>query len=145
MKPGARDPMRLVSVYRTKHAATTLFKLLQSRGENVSISHKKPPDLQAHYRFVRSAPYKRWEFILVDTQCAGAIYLTDKQEIGIHLFPEFQDKGYGSRAIKDFMKRYPSERFLANINPKNKRAAHVLETLGFKLLQHTYEKINEPE
>ena len=37
------------------------------------------------------------------------------------------------------MKKHPRERFLININPKNKKLKKIVEKKYFKLIQHTYE------
>lgn len=42
-------------------------------------------------------------------------------------------------ALKMIMKLNPSEQFLANINPKNKKSIEFFKKNGFKILQYTYE------
>ena len=37
------------------------------------------------------------------------------------------------------MKRHPRKRFLANVNPRNKKSIAMFEAMGFRHLQNTYE------
>jgi len=47
--------------------------------------------------------------------------------------------GIGEKVLKLIMKKNPKSRYLANINPKNKKSIIFFKRNGFHLAQHTYE------
>ena len=119
-----------------------LFKLLQDRKPNVSISHKKMPTYLQHVEFIESKPYEKWYIVLLDEKNIGSTYLSKNDEIGISLIEEMQGKGMGSRILELIIEKNPRNRYLANINPNNSRSVRFFEKNGVKLIQHTFEKIN---
>jgi len=119
-----------------------LFKLLQDRKPNVSISHKKMSTYSQHIEFIESKPYEKWYIVLLDEKNIGSTYLSKNDEIGISLIEEMQGKGMGSRILELIIEKNPRNRYLANINPNNSRSVRFFEKNGFKLIQHTFEKIN---
>lgn len=122
------------------HPAGTqvLYDLLRERDETINISHKRMPSWDEHIRFVESAPYEAW-YLICDPDPLGSIYLSRQNEIGVFVFKEYQGLGYGRRAIKALMEKHGKRRYLANINPRNERSANLFASLGFNLIQHTYE------
>lgn len=138
--------MKLLSVYRHKDSVGILYEFLKQRMEEpeTNISHTKLPTLDAHKNFFyfgtdgKGPPYQCWYFILDDHDTiVGSIYLSKHREIGVYIRPEFRNKGYGRQGIKMLMDKWPG-RFLANINPDNKRSIDMFERMGFSLLQVTY-------
>lgn len=119
-----------------------LFKLLQDRKPNVSISHKKMSTYSQHIEFIESKPYEKWYIVLLDEKNIGSTYLSKNDEIGISLIEEMQGKGMGSRILELIIEKNPRNRYLANINPNNSSSVRFFEKNGFKLIQHTFEKIN---
>lgn len=69
----------------------------------------------------------------------GSIYLTKMNEIGIFIKKDFQKSGIGQTTLDLLMKKNPRKRFLANVNPKNKKSISFFKRNGFKLIQYTYE------
>jgi RimJ/RimL family protein N-acetyltransferase len=132
--------MKLVSVYNAPFAVETLYQLLRARPQEDSISHRKMPTFEDHVRFVKSHPYRIWKLLEVDEIYVGSIYLTDQFEIGIHLFSQFKDKGYEAQAIAKMIQKYELEKVFMNVSPTNTEYADILKGLGFRLIQHTYEK-----
>ena len=117
-----------------------LFELLTKRDPIANISHKRMPTYDEHREFVRSKPYDAWYLIKTNGEYIGAIYLTNASEIGISLFREHQGKGFGARAVRMLMRKYPSrKRYLANINPRNELSIRFFQKLGFTHIQNTYE------
>ena len=94
-----------------------LFKLLQDRKPNVSISHKKMSTYSQHIEFIESKPYEKWYIVLLDEKNIGSTYLSKNDEIGISLIEEMQGKGMGSRILELIIEKNPRNRYLANINP----------------------------
>ena len=45
--------------------------------------------------------------------------------------------------LKLIIKKNPRARYLANVNPKNKKRIDFLKKNGFKLIQYTYEMVPE--
>lgn len=116
-----------------------LFDLLKNRNSNANISHKKMPSYDEHKKFVKSKPYSKWYIIKYEKEKVGSIYLSKQNEIGLFLKPDIQGKNIGSKALEIFMKKHPKKRFLANINPKNKKSIKFFQKHGFKLIQFTFE------
>ena len=132
--------LRLKSV--TKVDCPFLYELLRDRDPNVNISHKKMPSYDKHVKFVMSKPYSKWYVIQYDDQKVGSIYLSKQNEIGIFIKKEKQNEGIGGRAMKLLLKKNPRSRYLANVNPKNKKSMSFFTKNGFKLIQYTYELTN---
>ena len=116
-----------------------LYELLAERDPRANISHIKMPTFQQHVRFVKSKPYSRWYIIKYDDQNAGSIYLTHMNEIGIFLKKEFHGKNIGKKALNLLMQLNPRERYLANVNPRNRKSIRFFKKNGFQLIQYTYE------
>ena len=116
-----------------------LYNLLDERKPVTYISHKKMPTYEEHVNFVKSSPYSKWYIIEVDGERAGSIYLTKQNEIGIFLNENLQEKGIGSNALNVLIGKNPDLRYLANINPENKKSIEFFKKLGFTLIQYTYE------
>ena len=115
-----------------------LFDLLKERDPRASISHKKMPSYDEHVNFVKSNPYSKWYIIFKSEQKAGTIYLSKNYEIGIFLFKKFQGNNIGNFALNELMKKNPRKRFLANINPENKKSSRFFKNNGFKLIQYEF-------
>ena len=116
-----------------------LYNLLDERKPVTYISHKKMPTYEEHVNFVKSSPYSKWYVIEVDGERAGSIYLTKQNEIGIFLNEGLQEKGIGSNALNVLIGKNPDLRYLANINPENKKSIKFFKKSGFTLIQYTYE------
>ena len=120
-----------------------LFELLKERDPRANISHKKMPSYDEHIKFIKSKPYTRWYIILKSKERVGSIYLSKNDEIGISLSERYQDKNIGNIALAELIQKNPRERYLANINPKNKKSSAFYKKNNFRLIQHTYEMILE--
>ena len=131
-------PISLKSV--TNSDVKFLFDLLKERDPHVNISHRKMPTYSQHTKFIKSKPYSKWYIILKSKQKIGSIYLSKNDEIGIFLSKKFQGKNVGNSALNELMKKNPRKRFLANVNPKNKKSISFFKNNNFKLIQYTLEK-----
>jgi len=123
----------------TRSDENFLYQLLLERDPIANISHKKMPTPNKHKNFVMSNPYAKWYIIIYNNQKVGSIYFSRQNEIGIHLKKQFQNKGIGTIAVKTLIQKHSQSRFLANINPKNKKSIKFFKKHGFKLIQYTYE------
>ena len=119
-----------------------LYELLKERDSRANISHKKMPSIKQHEKFIQSKPYSKWYIIQNSNKEVGSIYLSKNNEIGIFLIKKNQSKGIGFNALKLLMEKNPKIRYLANVNPKNKKSIEFFKKNGFKLIQHTYELEN---
>ena len=130
--------------------AKFLFDLLEERDVSANISHKKMPSYNSHVQFIKSEPYKKWCIIYVrhrkdkshtyDKEKVGSIYLSKNDEIGIFISKKFQGKNIGKYALNDLMaKDTRIKKYLANVNPKNKKSIAFFKKNGFELLQYTFE------
>ena len=118
-----------------------LFKLLKERDSRANISHKKMPSYNQHVNFIKSKPYTKWYIIMKYKEKVGSIYLSKNDEIGIFLSKNYQGKNVGNYALTELIKKNPRKRYLANVNPKNKKSISFFKNNNFKLIQHTFEKI----
>ncbi|MCV0366645.1 GNAT family N-acetyltransferase [Nitrosopumilus sp.] len=116
-----------------------LYDLLKERDPRANISHKKMPSFTQHVKFVMSKPYSKWYIIEAFQNPVGSVYLTKDNEIGIFVKKDFHSKGIASAAINLLMEKHPRSRYLANINPKNKKSIQFFKNQKFNLIQHTYE------
>ena len=116
-----------------------LFQLLKERDTRVNISHKKMPTYQQHMKFVKSKPYSKWYIILLSNEKVGSIYLSKSDEIGIFILKKFQKHNIGKLAITKLFTKNPRKRYLANVNPRNKKSIKFFKNNGFKLIQYTFE------
>ena len=116
-----------------------LFDLLKERDPRVNISHRKMPTYSQHTKFIKSKPYSKWYIILKSKQKIGSIYLSKNDEIGIFVSKKFQGKNIGNYALSELIKKNPRKRFLANVNPKNKKSISFFKNNNFKLIQYTFE------
>ena len=133
-----QSPISLKSV--TNSDVKFLFDLLKERDPRVNVSHRKMPTYSQHTKFIKSKPYSKWYIILKSKQKIGSIYLSKNDEIGIFLSKKFQGKNVGNFALNELMKKNPRKRFLANVNPKNKKSISFFKNNNFKLIQYTFEK-----
>ena len=133
-----QSPISLKSV--TNSDVKFLFDLLKERDPHVNISHRKMPTYNQHTKFIKSKPYSKWYIILKSKQKIGSIYLSKNDEIGIFLSKKFQGKNVGNFALNELVKKNPRKRFLANVNPKNKKSISFFKNNNFKLIQYTFEK-----
>ena len=117
-----------------------LYDLLEDRNSQVNILHKTMPTYDEHVKFIKSKPYSKWYIIFKSKQKIGSIYLSKNDEIGIFILKKFQGKNIGIYALNELMKKNPRKRFLANVNPKNKKSISFFKNNGFKLIQYTFEK-----
>ena len=133
--------MELRSV--TLDDAEFLYESLKQREGRVNISHRSIPTLTEHRDYIENHSYQSWDIIWVENNRVGNIYLTQRNEIGIFIDNKFQDRGYGSQALKQFMEKNGKKRYLANINPTNYKSIQFFGKHGFTHIQNTYhEKIN---
>lgn len=130
--------MKLIDAHSDPSYITFLYRLLDERTPEQSISHKAMPSLSEHVNFVCSKPYEHWFIIVVNEIPVGSIYLTKQREIGVFILKASHGLGYGRDAVRILMKMYPGT-FLWNTNPKNFASIHTVESLGGKLIQYTYE------
>jgi RimJ/RimL family protein N-acetyltransferase len=141
MNEGGRCDMsiELVDVYSYPGSVDLLYRLLSEREQSESISHNEMPSFKDHYDFVMSYPYDAWYIVVANNEGVGAIYLTDRKEIGIGIFRRFRRKGYARKAI-EWVTDIHQGPFLANINPDNQKSRELFEDLGFDLCQITLKK-----
>ena len=116
-----------------------LYDLLMERNPRANISHKKMPTYNEHVSFVSAKPYSKWYVIFYGVNKAGSIYLTSQHEIGIFIKKSFQNKQIGNIALRKLIQKNPKKRYLANVNPKNKKSIRFFKNSGFKLIQYTFE------
>ena len=137
--------MRLVSVYERPDTPQILYDLLAEREPQANISHKQMPTIEEHLAFMASKPYLHWLLIEDFGVSLGAIYLTKQDEIGLAIFKQFQGQGWGTKALAEFKRLVPRERYFANVAPANLAGQSFWLKHGFKLKQVTYVLSNTDE
>ena len=116
-----------------------LYNQLKERDPTINISHKKMPSYTKHSKFVLSRPYSKWYIVFYKNKKIGNVYLTKMNEIGIFILKSIKIKGIGTIILEKLLKMNPRTRYLANVNPQNKKSSAFFKKNGFKLIQHTYE------
>ena len=130
-------PVKLKAVSKSDYRF--LYNLLMERDAKANISHKKMPTYNKHVSFVSAKPYSKWYVVLYGVDKVGSIYLTSQNEIGIFIKKSFQGKQLGNIALRKMIQKNPKKRYLANVNPKNRKSMRFFKNNGFKLIQHTFE------
>lgn len=118
-----------------------LYDLLRQRPSEANISHKQMPTLRTHTTFVNRKPYLDWRIVEHHgerSQRVGAIYLTDRREVGIHFIEGARHMGFGRQAMIEFRKLHPGP-MLANVAPGNGPSNAFFRSLGAEVIQLTYE------
>ena len=127
-----------------------LWELLRQRMNmpHVNISHQKMPTMREHLEDVANHPHQAWYIIVGDDgEWVGTVYLTQRNEIGIHILPKWQRQGFARTAIKRIMELHqplpakPGKRvanFLANVNLENYASHELFLSMGAKPIQVTY-------
>ncbi len=116
-----------------------LFNLLQKRDSKVNISHKKMPTYNQHIKFLKSKPYSKWYIIILEKQKIGSIYLSKQNEIGIFLMKSWDVDDIRLESLITLMKKNPRKRYLANVNPNNKKLISFWKKNNFSLVSYSYE------
>jgi RimJ/RimL family protein N-acetyltransferase len=117
-----------------------LFDLLKERDPIFNISHKKMPTYHEHVRFVLSKPYTKWYVVYYNKTKIGSAYLSKQNEIGIHIKRNFSLEIW-QKVLDLIIKKNPRKRYLANINPHNKKTINFYKKNGFRLIQYTFELV----
>jgi hypothetical protein len=116
-----------------------LYNLLKNRDPKSNISHKFLPCYSQHLDFIKSKPYSKWYIIYYGSQKCGSVYLSKQNEIGMHLENKYNSSNIQSDSLQIIMNENPRNRYLVNINPKNKESIKFFKSKNFKLIQYTYE------
>lgn len=127
---------------RSNTHARFLYELLVNRDPGVSISHREMPTFDEHLAFIESKPYAAWYIISPNPDIGpdiGSIYLTHRDEVGIHISRGNRGSGIGLKATQALMRMHPRPRYLANIAPGNAGSLRFFQRLGFTCIQHTME------
>jgi len=124
----------------SQHDCNRLYEMLAERNDTINISHDKMPEFKDHVSYIGSRPYQIWYLIYDAEICVGQVYLSKNNELGVQIFKEFQNRGYGQMALNFMIETYKSINLLANINPKNEKSIKLFEKLGFKHIQNTYKR-----
>jgi len=128
-----------ISIRIVNNDYSFLYNLLKERNPQTNISHKKMPSYAQHVKFVNSHPYAKWYIIEKGGEGVGSVYLSKQNEIGIFLKKKFQNQAIGNTVLDLIIKRNPRKRYLANINPKNKKSISFFKKNKFRLIQYTFE------
>jgi len=84
-------------------------------------------------------PYQSWFIIEIEGIRAGSLTLHKKNnELGYWLLPEFQNKGIGSKAVKQFIEINKKPYYTIRSHIDNKRSQHLAEKLKFALSHYEY-------
>ena len=129
--------IKLVSVTRFDYRF--LYDLLKERDPRANISHHIMPSYKEHVEFIKTKPYKKWYIAKAGSKKIGSAYLTNNNEIGIFIKKIYQNKKYGGKILGLVISKNPSDRFLANVSPKNSISEKFFKNNGFKFIQKTFE------
>lgn len=154
------EQIELVDVYALPNgtARRILWDLLLERPKHANISHDGQATFEEHSRFFESKPYRTWYLINADVpargfdrpfgwQYVGALYATERNEIGVAIFQRFHRQGYADAAIRLLVQAVkpltaiPSVRtgyYVANVAPENEASHALFEGMGCTLASLTY-------
>ncbi len=84
-------------------------------------------------------PFQSWNIIEIDGKRAGSLTLNKtNNEIGYWLLSEFQNKGFGTQAIQQFIEFNKKSFYTIRSHVNNERSQHIAEKLGFVLSHFEY-------
>ena len=135
---GGRIKLKVI----TKNDFKFLYKLLSQRKSFDNISHKKMPSYQEHIEFVKSKPYACWYVVLLNNKKIGSAYISKQNEIGISILND-HDEVFRQITLDYLLKNNLRNRYIANCSPKNTKLIKFFKKNGFKLVQYSYELVNE--
>lgn len=117
-----------------------LYLMREKRDILTSITYSEQEDFVSSYLKNSSHhPFQSWKVIEINDKKAGSLTLHKKNnEIGYWLFPEFQNKGIGTNAIKEFIEINKKPYYTIRTHIDNKRSQHISEKLGFSLTHYEY-------
>jgi ribosomal-protein-alanine N-acetyltransferase len=117
-----------------------LYLKREKRDILTSIKYSEQEDFVSSYlKNLPNHPFQSWKIIEIDDKKAGSLTLHKKNnEIGYWLFPEFQNKGIGTNAIKEFIEINQKPYYTIRTHIDNKRSQHISEKLGFSLTHYEY-------
>lgn len=137
----------MIDVYSRRDSALHLWQMLAEREPDESISHGAMPRWDTHRAFVESHPYRVWSLIVDEGRVAGAVYATHRNEVGVQVFKACRGMGYARRALEMLMASMEpldpipgvrQGRWVANINPRNRKSIELFRNMGFKHVQSTF-------
>lgn len=111
---------------------TFLYEMLKGRDPTTAISHEKMPTFEQHAAFVNRKPYKAWYVIMEGNNPVGNIYLTDRNEIGVHIKASARRQGYATWAVNQLMNQHGPRRYFFNVSPNNMDGQDFLHSLGIR-------------
>ena len=120
-----------------------LFNHLKERDPRENISHKKMPTYDEHVKFVLSKPYSKWYIIFEKNKKIGSVYLTNADELGLHLKKEYFRESMLKEILECLMKNEQNKRFVFNVSPRNKKFMKFLQKNGYVISQQTVVKYFE--
>lgn len=120
----------------TKEHYNDLYLLLIERDPKISISHRNMPTYKDHCMFWDNKPYKFAKAINGLKGFMGYTYVTERNEVGVHIKREFQKQGIGTSVFKKLINTF--DELLVNIAPENEVALKLVKKLGFDWIQETY-------
>jgi RimJ/RimL family protein N-acetyltransferase len=143
--------VKLIPISEHPDHAKILYQLLEEREAHVNISHRWMPTWEKHLEHIKIhaphpmgsagwGPYshKDWCIIVDDDTPVGAIYLSNRNELGPGILKARQRRGYGEAACRAMMAKHGPRLYVWNANPQNAASIALAEKLGFKLIQVTY-------
>jgi predicted GNAT family acetyltransferase len=76
--------------------------------------------------------FKQFDILLNEEVIGSAeIKYPDMTLNNFFIYPEYRNKGYGQKALKDFIKNFGITNLW--VNPSNEAAKHIYQKLGFVL------------
>lgn len=120
-----------------------LYRLLEQR--QFKLSHDQMPEFEQHRIFVEQHPYRKWYFVNDEKDCAGSVYLTDSNHIGINILsaysrciaPALQELLHRHEPLPAIASIRPAC-FVVNVSPQNEDLIEALSLSQGTLIQHTY-------
>lgn len=89
-----------------------------------------------------STPFQSWCIIEVDGTKIGSLTLhKHNNEVGFWILEQFQSKGYGTKAIQEFIDINKKPFYTIKSHKDNSKSNGIAKKLGFKL-SHNYYTLN---
>lgn len=120
--------MQLVDVYGVSNSLRILYDLLTERDDIRNI-----PSIDRYGEYIATQPYLEWFLIIADDGFAvGQVYLTRRYDLGVQVYKEVRNRGYGKFAVHSMIIRHPDRRLSAIIDPDSKESVALFSHFGFE-------------
>lgn len=106
-----------------------IYDIVKTWLENTdqSVTLLKMPDFDEYFKVESQRYIMKTNGIKI-----GFVQILTNNEMGLVLIPEYHNKGFGTKALIELIKKHPRNKYFATINNQNHASIKIFNKLGFK-------------